>query len=141
MNEVKRPEFAELGASFAQVSSEATRRFCEQSQSVVQTISEWNAEISQFLSHRAARNGETLRRITQWPNQPDVFGIQAQWFQDATEDYLREVGKLTKVNSKIISGWLGLIGRAETPVPFENRTPPARERSESRKVAVNEAAT
>ena len=140
MNEVKRPEFAELSASFAQVSSEATRRFCEQSQSLVQTVSEWNAEIGQFLSRRAVRNGETLKRITQCQNLPDVFGIQAQWFQDVTEDYLREIGKLTEVNSKFMGQWLGSIGKAEAPVPFENRTPPARDRSENRKVTVNEAA-
>lgn len=140
MNEVRMPEFGELGASFAQVSSEAARRLCEQSQSMAQNISEWNAEISQFLSHRAARNGETLRRITQCQNLPDVFGIQAQWFQDATEDYLREIGKLTEVNSKFMGGWLGSIGKAEAPVPFETRTPPARDRSESCKVTVNEAA-
>jgi hypothetical protein len=103
-------------------------------------ISEWNGEISQFLSQRTTRNGETLRRITQCQNLPDVFGIQAQWFQDATEDYLREIGKLTEVNSKIMGGWLGLIGKAEAPVPSEPRTPPARDRSESRKVTVNEAA-
>jgi hypothetical protein len=78
---------------------------------VVQTISEWNVEIGQFLSNRAARNGETLRRITQCQNPPDVLGIQAQWFRDATEDYLREMGKLTEVNGKIIGGWLGLIGK------------------------------
>src|SRR5690242_9630916 len=36
-NEVKRPEFADLGASFAQMSSEATRRLCEQSQSASAT--------------------------------------------------------------------------------------------------------
>src|SRR5690349_17635301 len=141
MNEVRKAEFAELGASFAQVSSEAARRLCEQSQSMAQTFTEWNVEISQFISHRAARNSETLRRITQCQNPPDVFGMQAQWFQDATEDYLREIGKLTEVNSKIMGGWLGLIGKAEAPVAFEARTPPTRDRSESRKVAVNEAAS
>ena len=83
---------------------------------------------------RAARNGETLRRITKCQNPPDVFSIQAQWFQDATEDYLREIGKLTEFNSKIMGGWLGSIGKSEAPVSFETRTPPARDRSESRKV-------
>jgi len=129
-----------VGRPFAQVSSEAASRFCEQGQSVAKMISEWNGEISQFLSQRATRNGETLRRITQCQNPSDVFGIQAQWFQDATEDYLREIGKLTEVNSKVMGGWLGLIGKPEAPVAFEARTPPTRDRSESRKVAVNEAA-
>ena len=134
MNEVRTPEFTEFGASFAQMSSEATRRLCEQGQSVMQTMNEWSAEISQFLSHRAARNGEAFRCATQCQNVPDLFGIQARWFQDATEDYLREIGKLTEFNSKIMGGWLGSIGKSEAPVPFETRTPPARDRSESRKV-------
>ena len=137
MNEVRMPDF---GASFVQVSSEATRRLCEQGQSVVQTMNEWNGEISQFLSHRATRNRETLKRITQCQNVPDIFGIQAQWVQDATEDYLREIGKLTEVNNHIMVGWLGSFGKTEAPVPFETRTPPTKDRSESRKVAANEAA-
>jgi hypothetical protein len=141
MNEVRMPDLGEIGASFAQVSSEAARRLCEQGQSVVQTMNEWNAEISQFLSHRAARNGEALRRATQCQNVPDLFGIQAQWVQHATEDYLREIGKLTEFNSRIMGGWIGSIGTAVAPVPFESRTPPARDRSEGRKVTVGESAT
>lgn len=140
MNEVRKPEFAELGASFAQVGSEVARRLCEQSQSMAQTISEWNAEISQFVSHRAARNGDALRRVTQCQNVPDLFSVQAQWVQDATEDYLREIGKLTEFNSKIMDGWVGSIGTAVAPVPFESRTPPAKDRSESRKVTASGSA-
>jgi hypothetical protein len=92
------------------VSSEATRRLGEQGQSVVQMMNEWNAEISQFLSHRAARNAEALRRVTQCQNVPDLFGVQAQWVWDATEDYLREIGKLTEFNSRIMGG-LGRLDR------------------------------
>ena len=80
------PILASLARHLAQVSSEATRRLCEQGQSVMQTMNEWNVEISQFLSHRATRNGEVLRRVTQCQNVPDLFGIQAQWVQDVTED-------------------------------------------------------
>jgi Phasin protein len=140
MNEVRKPDFAELGASFAQVGSEATRRLCEQGQSMVQTVSEWNAEISQFLSHRATRNQETLKRITQCQNVPDIFGVQARWVQDATEDYLREIGKLTEFNSRVMGGWAGSIGTAVVPVQFESRTPPAMDRSESRKVTASGSA-
>ena len=111
MNEVRMPDFGELGASFAQVSSEATRRLCEQGQSVMQTMNEWNAEIGQFLSHRAARNGEAVRRVAQCQNLPDLFGIQARWVQDVTEDYLREIGKLTEFNSAIMGGWIGSLHR------------------------------
>ena len=62
MNEVTKSMGAmpDLGASFVQVSSDATRRLCEQGQSVAKTVSEWNTEVSHFLSHRVARNGEVL---------------------------------------------------------------------------------
>jgi phasin protein len=140
MNEIRKPEFGELGASLAQVSSEATRRLCEQGQSAIQTVTEWNAEIGQFLSHRAARNGEALRRVAQCQNLPDIFGIQAQWVQDATEDYLREIGKFTEFNSRIMGGWVGSLGTAVAPVPFESRTPPAKDRSDSRKVTASGSA-
>jgi len=105
------PILASLARHLAQVSSEATRRLCEQGQSVMQTMNEWNAEIGQFLSHRAARNGEAVRRVTRCQNWPDIFGIQAQWVQDATEDYLREIGKLTEFNSAIMGGWIGSLHR------------------------------
>ena len=46
MNEVTKSMGAmpDLGASFVQVSSDATRRLCEQGQSVAKTIGEWNTE-------------------------------------------------------------------------------------------------
>ena len=85
MNEVRKSEFAgampDIGVSFVQVSSDATRRLCEQGQSVAKTISEWNTEVSHFLSHRVARNGEAIGRMTKCQNLPEVFAIQAQWVQ------------------------------------------------------------
>ena len=58
MNEVRKSEFAgampDFGGPFVQASSDATRRLCEQGQSVAKTISEWNNEVSHFLTNRAA---------------------------------------------------------------------------------------
>ena len=59
-----------FGVSFVQASSDATRRLCEQGQSVAKTISEWNTEVNHFLSHRVAQNGETLGRMTKCQNLP-----------------------------------------------------------------------
>ena len=77
MNEVRKPELAEtisgLTGPFVQVSSDATRRLCEQGQSVAKTIGEWNTEVSHFLSHRVARNGEALGRMTKCQNFPEVL--------------------------------------------------------------------
>jgi DNA anti-recombination protein RmuC len=77
------PDFA---ASLTQITSDATRRVYEQGQTVTQTMSEWNTEVSHFLSRRVARNGETIGRITKCQNLPEVFGLQAQWVQEAADD-------------------------------------------------------
>jgi hypothetical protein len=114
MNEVTKSDLMgampDLGASFVQVSSDATRRLCEQGQSVAKTIGEWNTEAGQFLTHRVARNGEALGRMAKCQNIPEVFAIQAQWVQAAADDYLKEMSKLMEVNSRIMSGLLGSVG-------------------------------
>ena len=119
MNEVRKSEFAgtmpDIGVSFVQVSSDATRRLCEQGQSVAQTITQWNNEVSHFLTNRVARNGEAIGRMTKCQNLPDAFAVQAQWVQDTADDYLKEMSKLLEVNSKIMSGMFGSAGQAEMP--------------------------
>ena len=128
MNEVRKPELAEaissLAGPFVQVSSDATRRLCEQGQSVAKTISEWNTEVSHFLSHRVARNGEALGRMTKCQNFPEVFAIQSEWVRDAADDYLREMSKLMEVNSRLMSGMLGSLGQVGMPSAAEMPTSP-----------------
>ena len=115
MNEVRKSELAEtmpdLSASFVQVSSDATRRLCEQGQSVAKTISDLNTEVSQFVTHRVARNGEAMGRLTKCQNLPEAFAIQAQWVQDAADDYLKEMSKLMMANNRIMSGLFGSVGQ------------------------------
>jgi len=130
MNEVRKPEFAEaisgLTGPFAQASSDAARRFCEQGQTVAKTMTEWNTEWSQFLSQRAARNGEALGRMTKCQNVPEVFAIQAEWVRDAADDYLKEMSKLMEANSRIMSGLLGSVGKIEMQPSTETRPSTAR---------------
>ena len=128
MNDVRKPEFAEAISSlagFAQISSDATRRLCEQGQSAVKTISERNTEVSRFLSHRVAQNGETLGRMTKCQNFPEVFAIQAQWVREAADDYLKEMSKLMEANSRIMSGMLESLGQVGMPSAAEMPTSPA----------------
>jgi hypothetical protein len=128
MNEVRKSEFAgavpDWGVSFVQASSDATRRLCEQGQSVAKTISEWNTEASHFLSHRVTRNGETLGRMTKCQDLPEVFAIQAQWMRGAADDYLKEMSKLMEANSRIMSGMLGSVGQVGMPSAAEMPTSP-----------------
>ena len=128
MSEVRKPEFAEAISSlagFAQISSDATRRLCEQGQSAVKTIGERNTEVSRFLSHRVAQNGETLGRMTKCQNLPEVFAIQAQWVREAADDYLKEMSKLMEINSRLMSGMLGSLGQVGMPSAAEMPTSPA----------------
>ena len=130
MNEVRKPELMaampDPGASFAQVSSDATRRLCEQGQSVVQTTNQWNAELGQFLTHRVARNGEAMGRMTQCRSLPEVFAVQTQWIQDAADDYVKEMSRLMEVNSRIMGCLLGSLQSPETPSSPDTGSAPAK---------------
>jgi Phasin protein len=124
MDEVRKPEWAlpDLGASFVQATSEATQRFCEQGQTVAKTCTEWNAEINQFVSRRVARNSETISRVSKCQNFPEVFAIQAQWLQDATDDYMKEMSKLVEVNSRVMGGLLATVEQFRERVSTETRS-------------------
>jgi Phasin protein len=124
MDEVRKPEWGlpDLGTSFVRATSEATQRFCEQGQTIAKTVTEWNAEINQFVSHRVARNSETISRASKCQNLSEVFAIQAQWLQDATEDYLKEMSKLTEVNGKVMGGLLATVGQVGEHVSAETRS-------------------
>src|SRR5262249_54136086 len=104
MNEVSKPGLAsEMPdfASFTQASSEATRRLCEHGQSVARTIGEWNTEAGHFVSHRAARTNEALARMAKCQSFPEIFAVQAQWWQEAAKDYLKQANKFGEVNNQI----------------------------------------
>jgi hypothetical protein len=47
-----------------------------------------------------------MTRIAGCQNGSDVFAIQAQWLQDAADDYLKEMSKLMEVSSRIMCGVL-----------------------------------
>jgi hypothetical protein len=118
MNEVRKTEKGDtvfdLGSSLTQVTSEATRRLCEQGQTVAETVTGLNTEMSNFLSQRLTRNTEMIARFTNCQGLPDVLAIQAQWMQDAAADYLKEMSKLIEVNTRIMSSLMGSVGQGET---------------------------
>jgi hypothetical protein len=118
MDEVTtKPKTAEtmtdLGASLAQASTDATRRFCEQGQSIARSITEWNGEISQFVSNRIARNSETIGRMTKCTNLPEAFAIQSRWIQDAADDYIKQMNRVMELNNRIMGGLLEPIASTE----------------------------
>ena len=127
MNEVRKPALMEgmpdLSASFVQVSSDATRRLCEQGQSVAKTFGEWNAEVGHFLSQRVARNSEAMGRMAKCQSVPEVCTIQAQWVQEAADDYMKQMSKLMDANSRIMGGLLGSFRPLEVQSAEEQNSP------------------
>jgi len=130
MNELRRPELTQaifgVAAPFAQASSDAARRFCEQGQTVATTVTEWTSEMSQFLSHRTARNNEAISRMMKCQNLPEAFATQSQWVQDAADDYLKEMTKLMEFNSRIMGGLIGSNAKVETRPSSETQSLPAK---------------
>ena len=127
MNEVRKPALTQgmpdLSASFVQVSSDATRRLCEHGQSVAKTFSEWNAEVGHFLSQRVARNSEAMGRMAKCQSVPEVCTIQAQWVQEAADDYMKQMSKLMDANSRIMGGLLGSFRPFEVQSAEEQNSP------------------
>jgi hypothetical protein len=119
MNEVGRPASAEVvpdvGASSAQVTSNASRRLCEHGQSVAEAISEWNTEVSHFLSHRAARSGGAMQSFARCQSFVDIFAIQAQWLRDAVDDYLKQTSKMIELNNRFLNHFLESASQLEVP--------------------------
>jgi len=130
MNEVRKPALMEgmpdLSASFVQVTSDTTRRLCEHGQSVAKTFSEWNAEVSHFLSQRVARNSEAMGRMAKCQSVPEVCTIQAQWVQEAADDYMKQMSKLMEANSRIMGGLLGSFRQFEGQSAEEQNAPLAK---------------
>jgi hypothetical protein len=54
-----------------------------------------------------------MGRMAKCQNLPEIFTIQTQWVQEATDDYLKEMSKLMVVNSRIMGGLLGSFGHIE----------------------------
>jgi len=130
----------EFGASLAQMTSDMTGRFCEQSEALTSAIAEWNGEISHFVSHRLQRNGNAIGSMTNCQNLPEIFAVQGRWFQDAADDYLNEASKLMEVNSRFMRHLFGSVGQHATAGPAETRLSAAGAPTRSRERKISEAA-
>jgi hypothetical protein len=103
MDDFRTPEVVNLGTPFVQFGSDATRRLCEQNQRFAKAISEWNTEVGEFVSHRVTRNLDAIARIAKCGNLQEVVSIQMEWFRDTTDEYMKEIAKLSEINSAIVS--------------------------------------
>jgi hypothetical protein len=106
MNDIGKPEKADsLGAfgwSLAQPGSDAARRLSDQAEAVTKAMTDWNREFTSFVSYRMNRTSEAAGRMTKCKSLPEIWAIQAQWVQDAVDDYRKEANRLLEVNSKVM---------------------------------------
>jgi hypothetical protein len=126
MDEFSNRELPNIGMSFARLGSEATRHLCEQGQSFAHAIGEWNTELGHFLSHRMARNQETVASMAKCENLQDVLSVQTKWFQEASDDYLREFGKLIEANGKFVGDAFKPVAAAAVQAVERTTSPTAK---------------
>jgi hypothetical protein len=46
-------------------------------------------------------------RMAKCQSFPEILAIQAQWWREATDNYLKQASKAAEFNNKIIGGLLG----------------------------------
>lgn len=125
MDDFMKPEMQNLGLSFAQFGSDATRRLCEQSQNFARAFNDWNTEVRDFLSHRTTRNLDALARMAKC-NMQEALSVQADWMRETVDDYAREIGKLLEVNRNVISDALKPVQEAVVQATERARSSSAR---------------
>jgi len=95
------------GWPLAQAGSDTARRLHDQGQGITKAMADWSAEFNGFISHRMSRTSEAVGRMTKCQSLPDAFLIQAEWIQDAIDDYTKKVNRLVQVNNEIIRDLVG----------------------------------
>ena len=89
-----------------QVNLDTVRQFWERSETFAKALTDWNTEVTHFVTKRVSRDGEALGRVTQCRSLPEVFEVEAQWLRGTFDDYFGEARRLMEVNSRIISSFV-----------------------------------
>jgi len=97
-----------------QVNLGTVRQFWERSETFANALTDWNTEVTHFVTKRVSRDGEALGRVTQCRSLPEVFEVEAQWLRGAFDDYFSEARRLMEVNGRIISSFVEPTGPVGT---------------------------
>jgi len=110
-------EFSGSAWPMDQVNLDTVRQFWERSETFAKALTDWNTEVTHFVTKRVSRDGEALGRVTQCRSLPEVFEVEAQWLRGTFDDYFGEARRLMEVNSRIISSFVeptGALGTASS---------------------------
>ena len=97
-----------------QVNLDTIRQSWERSETFAKALTDWNTEVTHFVTKRVSRDGEALGRVTQCRSLPEVFEVEAQWLRGTFDDYFGEARRLMEVNSRIISSFVEPTGPVGT---------------------------
>ena len=108
-----------------QVNVASAHQFWERTETFAKALTEWNAEITHFVTKRISRSSEAVGRITQCRTVPEALEVEAQWLRGAFDDYFSEARKLMEANSRIISSFVEPAGTPASPTetPMEPTGP------------------
>ena len=107
-------EFLGFAWPMDQINLDAVRQFWERSETFAKALTDWNTEVTHFVTKRVSRDGEALGRVTQCRSLPEVFEVEAQWLRGTFDDYFGEARRLMEVNSRIISSFVEPTGPVGT---------------------------
>ena len=107
-------EFSGSAWPMDQVNLDTVRQFWERSETFAKALTDWNTEVTHFVTKRVSRDGEALGRVTQCRSLPEVFEVEAQWLRGTFDDYFGEARRLMEVNSRIISSFVEPTGPVGT---------------------------
>ena len=107
-------EFSGSAWPMDQVNLDTVRQFWERSETFAKALTDWNTEVTHFVTKRVSRDGEALGRVTQCRSLPEVFEVEAQWLRGTFDDYFGEARRLMEFNSRIISSFVEPTGPVGT---------------------------
>src|SRR2546430_70029 len=99
---------------FGQANLEIAQQFWKRSETFTKALSDWNTEVTHFVSQRVNRSSEAVGRVTQCRSVPEVVEVEAQWLRGMFDDYFAEARRLMEVNSRIIGSLVEATVEAPT---------------------------
>ena len=64
------------------------------------SVSEYQSEMFDFMSHRFAKDSAALQQLRECRNWEEVAGLHSRWLQDLSKDYSAEATKVMAIYTK-----------------------------------------
>lgn len=87
--------------------------FAQACQAYATGVAILNGELKGFVNARLDRDVELSRALCRCANWSDAIGLQQDWAQQATREYLAEAGRITDLASRVVKeSWQPAYERA-----------------------------